>query len=294
MAEGIEPSFGTDGATLDRDLEAAQVLVGFRIPTDRLTSARNLRLIQLTGAGLDHLLPLDWLPGTVSLATASGAHSVKIGEYAAMALLMLNNRIPHYADAKVARRWAPLFTSAIAGKTVLIVGVGSMGGAAATSANALGLRVIGIRPSSRSHPSVDEMHGPAELDVLLPEADFLLIATPLTSKTRGMIGQRQLQLMKRGSGLINIGRAPLVDYVALAAELKSGKLSGAVLDVFHPEPLPPDSFIWDTPNLVMTPHVSSDDETEYVSRVLEVLFENVRRLRAGRPYLNRVDPAREY
>lgn len=295
MAEAIELSFGKDGTTLDSVMRTAEVLVGFRIPTDaRVTGAPHLRLIQLTGAGLDHLLPLDWLPGTISLATASGAHSEKIGEYATMALLMLNTRIPHYADAKVAKRWAPVFTSAIAGKTVLILGVGNMGGAAAESAKALGLHVIGIRPSRRTHPSVDEVHGPEDLEALLPKADFLLVAAPLTSKTRGLIGRKQLQLMKAGASLINIGRAPLVDYEALAEELKNGKLSGAVLDVFHPEPLPPDELIWDAPNLIMTPHVSSDDETEYVSRVLEVLFENVRRHRAGRPYMNRVEPVREY
>jgi phosphoglycerate dehydrogenase-like enzyme len=156
------------------------------------------------------------------------------------------------------------------------------------------MRVIGIRKSKRPHPDVDEMFGHADLDAVIPRADFVLVATPLTEETRGMIGRQQLSLMKPDAGLINIGRAGVVDYEALAGHLRRGELAGAVLDVFDPEPLPKDSFLWEVPNLIMTPHVSSDEADDYIPGCLDVFFENVARMRSGHPLINVFDFSRGY
>jgi phosphoglycerate dehydrogenase-like enzyme len=129
---------------------------------------------------------------------------------------------------------------------------------------------------------------------VLPRADFVLVAAPLTSRTKHLIGARELDLMKPGAGIVNIGRAGVIDYAALAERLRTGRIGGAILDVFDPEPLPVDSPLWDAPNLVVTPHCSSDDIRQYVPRTLDLVFDNLERLVAGKPLRCVVDPVLEY
>jgi phosphoglycerate dehydrogenase-like enzyme len=126
------------------------------------------------------------------------------------------------------------------------------------------------------------------LEQVLPRADFVLVTTPLTSETKNLLGRRELNLMRPGAGLINLGRARVVDYDALREKLTAGELGGAVLDVFDPEPLPSDSPLWETPNLVITPHVASDDEEQYMPRTLDLVFDNIHRYLSDRPLRNRV------
>jgi phosphoglycerate dehydrogenase-like enzyme len=128
-----------------------------------------------------------------------------------------------------------------------------------------------------------------DLDMALPLADFVLLAAPLTPETKLLIDKRRIRLMKPGAGLINIGRAGLVDYAALEDALCEGRLSGAVLDVYDPEPLPPSSPLWMLNNLIIMPHVTSDDEEQYLPKSFDLVFENVRRLTAGKQLLNVVD-----
>ena len=295
LADRLDVRFVRDADDLPAALAEAEILIGWRVRNDDLPrSAPHLRWIQLTGAGVEHLLPLDWLPPTVSLTNSSGAHAAKAGEFAGMALLMLNNNMPFFATNQRAARWEQRFGTGIAGKTLLIVGVGEMGGAAARAAKRLKLEVIGIRASRRPHRAVDRMAGPEDLHQVLPQADFLLVTAPLTAATRGLIGRRELDLLKPGCGFINMGRARVVDYDALADKLERGELGGAILDVFDPEPLPPESRLWSTPNLLIVPHVSSDDAERYTPTVLDRFFANFARYLAGRPLRNCVDPRREY
>jgi glyoxylate/hydroxypyruvate reductase len=211
-----------------------------------------------------------------------------------MMLLMLNARVPAITTNQRASRWRQIFSPSIRGRTVLIIGVGDMGGAVAKGARQLGLQTLGIRRSGAPHPCIDQMHQPESLDSLLPLADFVVMAAPLTAETSALLDGRRLGLMKRGSGFINIGRAGSVDNNALAAALNAGALSGAVLDVFEPEPLPPQSPLWTTDNLIIMPHVTSDDEDEYLPKTLDLVFGNVRRLEEGIPLVNVVDREREY
>lgn len=271
------------------------ILMNPKFPLRTLAQAApRLRWIHVTGAGIEPLLPLDWLPPQVELTNNSGVHAEKIGESALMMLLMLNARVPAIVTNQRASRWKQIFSPSIRGRTVLIIGVGDMGGAVAKAARKLGLRTLGIRRSGQSHPDIDQMHRPESLDSLLPLADFVVMATPLTAETTTLLDKRRLELMKRGSGFINIGRAGSVDNTALAAALNAGALSGAVLDVFEAEPLPPQSPLWATDNLVIMPHVTSDDEDEYLPKTLDLVFENVRRLEGGVPLVNVVDREREY
>src|SRR5262245_5034859 len=160
-----------------------------------------------------------------------GIHKQKAAEYILMCVLMLNNRIPTLMNAQVRREWHPQFTDHLKGKTLLIVGVGHLGGAGARQAKRCGLYVIGVRHSGRRNRYCDEVVDPAGLHKVLPRADFIVVTAPSTSETDGMIGTREFALIKKTAGVMNFSRAQLVDYRALATRLRPGALAGVILDV---------------------------------------------------------------
>lgn len=274
-------------------MREATVLVGFELPTRRIGELPDLEWIHLISAGVDHLLPLDWLPRRVVMTNSSGVHSELAGEYAAGALLALNIGMPRHATNQRIWRWDQVFNSPICGKTLVLIGVGAIGGAAAMHAKRLGLTVLGVRRSRRRHRWVDEMYGPEALPDILPRADFVLVTAPLTPATRHMIGAKELDLLRPTAGVINIARAALVDYDTLARKLEHGGLRGAIIDVTDPEPLPADSPLWKVPDLLITPHISSDP-VDYVERTMGIIVDNLERLLGGRRLRNRVDRARGY
>jgi phosphoglycerate dehydrogenase-like enzyme len=271
-------------------MATANVLVGYRFPKDDLaTVAPNLAWIHIIGAGIEHLLPLDWLPRGVNLINNRGVHAPKTGEYAMLAILMLGAAIPRLVTAQRQKLWTQLFTSVVEGKTLVVVGVGEQGRSVAKHAKKLGLKVIGVDVNPLSQDCCDEMVTPEDLPRVLPKADFVGVTVPLTAKTRHMIGRNELGMMKKTAGLFNIARAQVVDYQAVAEKLEKGELGGAVLDVFDPEPLPPDSPLWSTPNLIITPHVGCDDLENYIPRTFDIVLNNVRRYFEGQPLVNVVN-----
>lgn len=294
-ARSVRCTIATDKPGFYRAMKKADVLVGWWFPRHDLeVIAPNLKWIHVIGAGIEHLLPLDWLPKGIHLVNNKGVHANKAGEYVMMALLMLQNAIPTLVTQQRQKKWREIYSTTIGGKTLLIVGVGNMGGAGAKKAKELGLRVIGVRRSARPHRYVDEMHPLQDLRELIPRADFILNTTPVTSETRGLFGKRELDLMRPDASFINFGRAEVVDYDVLRRKLTRGEIKGAVLDVFDPEPLPKSSPMWTTPNLIMTPHVGSDDAATYMPYTLDLALDNAARYLAGKRLKNRVIPAREY
>jgi phosphoglycerate dehydrogenase-like enzyme len=290
----LRVTIGYDGDIIEREIGTADAVFAWQFDRENLAKrAPRLRWVHAHGDGVSHLMPLDWLPRGAVLTNSRGVHGHKADKYTAMAILMLNNNLPLSVTNQRKGKWEQPFNTGIAGKTLLILGVGHVGGGAARWAKRFGLLVLGIRRTGRRHPHVDEMHRPQALHKLLPWADFVLVTAPLTAETRHIIGARELDLMKSGAGLINYSRANLVDYKALAKRLKSGKLS-AILDVFDPEPLPSSSPLWKLPNLIITPHCSSDDREHYTPRTLDLVFGNMERFIAGKPLLNRVDPRLQY
>jgi glyoxylate/hydroxypyruvate reductase A len=289
----VDVSFGDDPVALEAGLrEAEVVLAGHFDARDLARRAPRLRWIQSTSAGVETLAPL--LPEGVTLTNASGVHGPKGGEYAMTALLMLNHGVPQFVTRQHERRWDPYFTTTIAGRTVVVVGVGRIGAEVARLARRFGLRVLGVRRSGRPHRWVDRMFTPARLHAALRRADFVVVTLPLTPETRGLLDRAALDCLPRHAGLVNLGRGAVVDYEALAAKLRAGELGGAVLDVFPEEPLPPDSPLWQTPNVILSPHCAVDDAVTYVDRCLAIFFDNLGRYLGGRPLRNVVDPGRGY
>ena len=294
LSSRLRISIGYDGDVLESRLATAEVVFAWDIPhRDIEARAPRLRWLHAHAAGVNHLMPLDWLPRHVVLTNSRGVHGRRATEYASMAILMLNNRVPEMITHQRQRRWQQCFNTHIGGKTLLIIGVGQIGGAVARWAKSMDMVVIGIRRTGRRHRHVDEMHRPAALVRLLPRADFVLMSAPHTGETHHMLGARELGRLKPGAGLVNYSRASCIDYDALRRKLARGEMS-AVLDVFNREPLPRSSPLWSTPNLIITPHCSSDDAEYYTPRTLDLIFNNAERFIEGKPLLNRVSRSRGY
>lgn len=253
-----------------------------------------LRMIYCTSAGLEKLAPFAWLPSGVPILNNRGTHGKKAGEYGLMSLLMLASRIPALATAQREGRWAALHGSVLAGRHVVVVGLGALGGSTAAHAKAFGMRVTGVRHTAAPHPACDTVVAMDGLDAVLHDAEFLFLAPPLTPETRGLLSRDRLAMLPKGAGIVNIGRGGLVDQDAVMDALDSDHLGGAILDVFTPEPIPPGHRLWTTKNLVITPHVSADDPHTYNPRSLDIFFENLRALRDGRALPNRFDVAKGY
>ncbi len=257
-------------------------------------AAPRLKLLFITNAGLDRLAPFDWLPPGVALLNNAGVHAVKAGEFAIMSVLMLANRVPEMVTHQRAGDWHKLWGAVLDNRPVTVVGLGSLGGAAAMQAARFGMHVTGVRAVARPHPHCAEVITTAELDRVLPRTEFLVLACPLTDATRGLLDRRRLNLLPHGAGLVNIGRGALVDQDALCDLLDDGHLSGAVLDVFTPEPIPPRHRLWTTRNLIISPHTAADDPGTYNARSLDLFFDNLRAWHEGRPMPNLFDPRRGY
>jgi phosphoglycerate dehydrogenase-like enzyme len=256
--------------------------------------ARNLRWVHVFNAGTDHPVFQRLLERGVRLSSSAGASAQPIAQTALAALLWLARGFPHWQDAQRRRAWERLPDAEtprdLSGQTLVIVGLGGIGRELARLARALGLRVIGVRrsPASPDDP-VDELHPPAALDQLLPRADWLALACPLTPETRRMIDARALALLPRGARVLSVGRGEVMDEAALAEALAKGHLAGAYLDVFEVEPLPAASPLWDLPNVIVTPHNSAASRGNE-RRQAESFLANLARFGCGQPLLHEVAP----
>jgi glyoxylate/hydroxypyruvate reductase A len=296
IGRGHEITLGNTDEDFAAGMDDAEALVTELGVMQRLFPCRapKLRLIFVTSAGLEKLAPFDWLPSNVTLLNNSGVHSEKAGEFGIMAILMLANRVPTLVANQHAGKWRKQWGGLVGGKHLTVVGLGGMGAPIAHWGKVFGLQVTGVRTHAAPHPDCHEVITAAELDRVLPTTDCLALAAPLTEATRGMLDRRRLGLLPQGAGVVNIGRGALLDQDALCDLLDSGHLSGAVLDVFTPEPLPEGHRMWTTPNVIVSPHTSVDDPGSYNPRSLDLFFENLRARRDGQPMPNVFDTTRGY
>ena len=164
----------------------------------------------------------------------------------------------------------------IAGKTVVVVGTGTLGSSMAKLVAPLGANIIGVNKRGRAVEGCPKVITIDKIDSVLPDADFLYLALPETPETKNLISRERLDVLKPTCGIVNVGRQSVMDYDALCKKLKKNEIAGAILDVFTSEPIEKNSKLWDTPNLIITPHVSSDDHGNYVKLTLDIFIKNLK------------------
>jgi phosphoglycerate dehydrogenase-like enzyme len=246
----------------------------------------SVKWLQVGGSGYEDFL--GWDATRITLTNCAGVLSRFLAETVTAALLILNGNLLTYFKQQQERVWRQHGFQPLCNQTLLIVGVGAVGGCVADNAKALGMRVLGTRRSKISHPSVDEMHVPEALPDLLGRADVVSLHVRLNEETTHLIDRQAITKMKPGAILINTARGPVVAESALIDGLRSGHLRAAYLDVFNSEPLPADSPLWHIDNLFITPHMA-DSVSDWPRRFAMFFTDNLDRWLADQPLLNVVE-----
>jgi phosphoglycerate dehydrogenase-like enzyme len=271
------------------EIETADAAYG-TVPPELFARAKKLRWICASRAGLGGAWFYDALvKSDVVVTNMRGSYNEHLAAHAVAFLLAFARRFEHYLPQKQWQRGPHMID--LPTQTVLIVGVGGAGGEASKLCAALGMRVLGVDPRvTELPPGMADLATPDRLEECLGGADFVILTTPETPETVGMFNVRRFARMKRGAYFINIARGRCVVTQDLIEALRSRHLAGAGLDVAEPEPLPPESPLWDMPNVLITPHVAIYG-TPYRHKWEAMLIENCRRFAAGQPLLNFVDEA---
>ena len=278
------------------DVDWAQVILG-NVPAAMLHGSPALEWLQTNSAGVEAYIQPGVLAGDTLLTNATGAYGLAIAEHMLGMLLELFKKLELYRDAQKSGAWQSQgAVKAVYGSTVLVLGMGDIGGEFAARCKALGAKVIGVRRSPRPCPEyADEVHLLEDLDSLLPQADVVAVTLPGTDATRGLMSRERLAKMKEGAVLLNVGRGFIVDTEALCDALERGHLSGAGVDVTDPEPLPPTHRLWNIPTAVVAPHISGFYHLrETHERIGGIFLESLRHFQAGEPLRNLVDFATGY
>jgi len=271
-------------------MKEADVLLGWQFPTKNIREiAPNLKWIHVTSAGVNHLSPFDWMKNNLVLTNSSGVHSKKAGEFGLMSILMLQNQMTKIVTNQKNKEFVTLLSKPIEGFKVVVVGTGSLGGSMIKHISKLGAEVIGVNRKGNNVEGCSKIITFDKIDEVLPSADFLYLAVPETEETKGLINKTRLDSLKSTCGIVNIGRHSVLDYKALKIKLEKNEIAGAILDVFSHEPIPKDSYLWDTPNLIITPHISSDSQGNYIEMVLKIFFKNLKLFLEKKELINQID-----
>jgi phosphoglycerate dehydrogenase-like enzyme len=271
-------------------MKEADVLLGWQFPTKNISEiAPNLKWIHVISAGVNHLSPFDWMKNNLILTNSSGVHSKKAGEFGLMSILMLQNQMTKIVTNQKNKEFVTLLSKPIKGFKVVVVGTGSLGGSMIKHISKLGAEVIGVNRKGNDVEGCSKVITFDKLDEVLPSADFLYLAVPETEETKGLINKTRLDSLKSTCGIVNIGRHSVLDYKTLRIKLEKNEIAGAILDVFSHEPIPKDSYLWDTPNLIITPHISSDSQGNYIEMVLKIFFKNLKLFLEKKELINQID-----
>lgn len=307
IMESVTDSFG-DGAQAPseealRVIPDAEAYVGFGMPRSLFLAGEKLRWVQTGTAGVATLLFDEMKRGDVTLTNAAGLYGPTIAEHVLAGVLHFLRAFDIAQELRQSRTWdQSVFATARAAVRevdecrVLVVGAGGLGSEIARRFRALGARVTGVRrrPELGLPEGFDAIHGLAELDALIPAADILVLATPLTDETRTLLTAARIARLPANAIVCNVARGALVDEPALTAALVDGRVRGAVLDVFAREPLASDSPLWQLARVVHTPHVSGVSPRRFWDRLQDLILDNWARYRAGTPLRNVVDKRAGY
>ena len=290
IKEKVEIFVDWDEDNFKTSMANSDILVAWDFSTINLKKvAPNLKWIHVISAGVEHLHPLDWMFDGLVLTNSSGAHAKKAGEYGLMSILMLQNHMTKIITNQKNNSFVSLFSNPIAGKTVVVVGTGTLGSSMAKLVAPLGANIIGVNKRGRIVEGCKKIITIDKIDSVLTDADFLYLALPATPETKNLINRERLNILKSTCGIINIGRQSVMDYSALCEKLKKNEIAGAILDVFTPEPIDKNSILWNTPNLIITPHVSSDDHGNYVELTLNIFIKNLKLFIENKELNNQID-----
>lgn len=295
----------------DQVTEAEIYYANWGIP--RLDQAPNLKWVQTHVAGVDYLLEHPVWKSDVLLTSASGVHAVSIAQYVMAQMLAWSNRVPRWIKFQESGQWAKdrwkqFLPTELRGKTLGIIGYGSVGREVARLAKSFNMTILATKRDARrledtgymipgtgdrNGDLADRIYPPEATRSMVAECDFAVITAPLTSKTRHFVDEEMLRAMKSSAYLINVGRGAVVKEDDLVRALKKGWIAGAGLDVYEQEPLPENSPLWKLENVILSPHVSGFTP-EYDARAVDLFTENLRRYLSGEPLLNLVNRERGY
>ena len=274
---------------IDRDIRFDEQL--YAAYGAAVTTSNSLKWIHFTSSGIGQqpFAPALDAKG-VTMSSSTGSNAEPVAQTGFTGLLMLARGFPGYMEGQRKHEWRPLRGATLPpdlrGQTVIIIGVGAIGKIFAGYARAFGLKVIGVRRSpQQADDPVDEMFTPAQLKDVLPRAEWVVIACPLTKETRNLVNADAFKRMKKGSCLINIGRGEVMDEAAFIDAIRSGHLAGAAIDAHRQEPLPADSPLWDLPNVIVSPHNASAS-TGNEKRCAEMFIANFGYWARGEPMFN--------
>lgn len=262
--------------------------------TASLLQAPGLKWVHTLSAGVDGFLLPPIIQGQVVLTNSSGIHGIPIAEHTFAMMLSFSRGIRHFVLHQQQRQWNhDIQLTELHGKTLGVVGLGNIGREIARLGTAFGMRVLGVRRTpGQPEESVHRVVSFEGMDMVLKESDYVVLAVPLTVETKGMIGMRELELMK-GAFLVNIARGEVVDETALIRALEQKVIAGAGLDVFCQEPLPADSPFYRLDNCLISPHRAAISP-QYMDRAIDLFCRNLEAYIKGEPLPNRVDPAKGY
>ena len=269
-------------------IRTARVAVGLNVDAELLDAAERLELFACVFAGTGHL-PRDALAERgIAVTNASGVHGPNIAEHV-VGSMIAHARQFHEAFRRQSRgEWRTYETTEVHGSTVAVAGLGAIGQAVVDRLEPFGVDTVGVRYSPEKGGPTDEVYGFDEFHEAVADAEYVVLACPLTETTRGLVDADALRTMRPEAVLVNIARGPVVDTDALVSELRNNRIRGAALDVTDPEPLPADHPLWGLSNVTITPH-NAGHTPAYYDRIGEILADNLRRLDAGEPLRNRVN-----
>lgn len=279
---------------LDAAPRDAEVILHWAGPRELLRSAflmsPRLRWVHSRSAGLDSILFPELVQSAVPVTNGTGVFSQSLGEWALAVILYFAKDIRRLLRSQDACQWDQFDVEELRGKVVGIVAYGDIGRAVASRVHAMGMRVLALKRHAPAEPDrfVERFYKPNELNAMLAECDYVVVAAPLTAETHHMISDDAFAAMRSNAVVINIGRGPVIDQAALVRALSEGKIKGAGLDVFEQEPIPPGDPIYKLPNVLISPH-SADHTKEWLNQAMQFFLEQYQRFSIGQPLQNIVE-----
>lgn len=291
----VDVHYAPDQSSAMKFFSSAEVLFG-DIPQEQFVQMPSLRWVQISTVGADRFLYPDLLRSNVVLCCSKGMHKYQMTELLFGLMIGIVRELFSYHDFQKDGEWTSTLikkSEVIAGKTLGIVGLGSIGSQMAKVAKSFGMNVIGVKKTPGPVECVDEVLPPSQMEKLLKNSDHVVNVTPLTPETRRLFGAKEFSMMKPSAVFYNLGRGASIDESALMEALEKGTIRAAALDVFVEEPLPKNNPLWKTKNIFITPHVGGP-VPHYNHLLTEIFIDNLKRFLAGQPLATVVDKGKGY